>query len=285
MAKRDRHEQFQTRLDAAMKHKGLSKSAVARATGVDRSTIGQLFKADGPRMPNAQLAADIAETLGVSTDWLLGLSNRPERPADLLASAIALSPAERTLANAQILEWHREAAGSKIRHVPATLPEMLKTDEMIAWEYAALPDAVIADVQASARTQFSWLSTGEADYEMAVPLHELSACAEGSGYYGKLSATTRRRQLERIAQQADAMYPRLRLFAYDAQHMYSAPVTVFGNALAIIYVGQCYLSLRERSRVAALTQHFDDLLKRCAVEAKDMPGFIGDLLARMPATS
>ncbi|MEO1779918.1 MAG: helix-turn-helix transcriptional regulator, partial [Pseudomonadota bacterium] len=127
MVKRDRVDLFRSRLEGATTTIGMSKSALARATGVDRSTIGQLFKKDLTRLPNAQLAADIAETLGVSLDWLMGLSNRPERPAAILASAISVAQAERSSSGAQILDWHRESAGSKIRHVPATLPEMMKS--------------------------------------------------------------------------------------------------------------------------------------------------------------
>jgi hypothetical protein len=57
MAKRDRHSLFRLRLQKAMTTVGISKSQLARATNVDSSTIGQLFKSDLPRMPNAQLAA------------------------------------------------------------------------------------------------------------------------------------------------------------------------------------------------------------------------------------
>jgi transcriptional regulator with XRE-family HTH domain len=96
MAKRDRHNFFRLRLQEAMSAQSMTKSTLSRATGVDRSTIGQLLKNDVPRMPNAQLAADIAEALGISSDWLLGLTHRPEKPADILASSLSLSPAKRT---------------------------------------------------------------------------------------------------------------------------------------------------------------------------------------------
>ncbi len=43
-----------------MQRSQMSRSALARATAVDRSTIGQLLKDDLPRLPNAQLAADAA---------------------------------------------------------------------------------------------------------------------------------------------------------------------------------------------------------------------------------
>ena len=109
---------------------------LARSVGVDRSTIGQLLNDSLPRMPNGQLVADLASCLNVSTDWLLGLTNRPEMPGDIIAAAMALSPAERSAADEQLLDWHNESAGYKVRHVPATLPDILKTDETLHWEYS-----------------------------------------------------------------------------------------------------------------------------------------------------
>ena len=126
--KRDRADLFRNRLTQAMHAKNMSKSALSRETHVDRSTIGQLLRDDQPRLPNAQLTADVATALGVSTDWLLGLTNRPETPGDIVAAAMSLSPAERTSADKQLLAWHIEAAGFKVRHVPATLPDILKTE-------------------------------------------------------------------------------------------------------------------------------------------------------------
>lgn len=274
MAKRDRVDLFRIRLLDATSRAGLSKSELARAAGVDRSTIGQLFKRDIPRLPNAQLAADIAAELGVSLDWLMGLSNRPEQPAAILAAEISLAAAERAATGDQILDWHRESAGSKIRHVPATLPEMLKTEAMIAWEYSTLAPDVIDHVKTQAKGQLDWLMSGAADYEIAIPLHEVMSLAQGSGYYHGLDADIRSVQLQVISQQAAKLYPRLRLFLYDAHALYSAPLTIFSNDLAIIYIGQCYMALRERQRIMALTAHFDWLVKRCDVDARDVADFI-----------
>lgn len=274
MTKRDRVNLFRIRLADATTRAGLSKSALARAAGVDRSTIGQLFKPDMPRLPNAQLAADIAAELGVSLDWLMGLSNRPERPAAILATAISLASAERASTGDQVLDWHRESAGSKIRHVPATLPEMLKTEAMIAWEYSTLAPDVIDQVKTQAKAQLEWLMSGEADYEIAIPLHEVMSLAEGRGYYQGLETDVRSTQLNVLSEQATSLYPRLRLYLFDAHALYSAPLTVFSNDLAILYIGQCYMAIRERKRVMALKEHFDWLIRQCAVDAKDVGAFL-----------
>ena len=80
-------------------------------------------------------SAPVPARLGVSSDWLLGLSDRPESAADLLSNALDADPGAPRLVDDQLYGWHREAAGYKIRHVPAALPDMLKTRRMLEWEY------------------------------------------------------------------------------------------------------------------------------------------------------
>lgn len=278
MDKRDRSKVFRKRLLEAMFRKNVSRSALARETQVDRSTIGQLLKDDLPRLPNAQLAADAASVLGVSTDWLLGLTNRPETPGDIVAAAMALSPAERISADEQLLEWHQEAAGYKVRHVPATLPDILKTEQMLNWEYSSFRDRRLPEAIIAMQNQLEWLKSGVSDYEIALPVHEVEACATGSAYYAGLEQSVRFEQLNFIADLCDEMFPRLRLFLFDAHTVFSSPVTVFGPNLAVVYVGQCYLAFRESQRVRSLTDHFDWLVREAIVDARGIPDHIRHLM-------
>lgn len=277
MDRRDRASLFRERLLAAMDHSTMSRSALARATRVDRSTIGQLLKEDLARLPNAQLAADAAMALGVSTDWLLGLTDRPERPGDIVAASLALSPAERSAADAQILGWHKEAAGYKLRHVPATLPDMLKTEAMLKWEYASAFENTSQLAIEAMQELFAWLRSGQSDYEIAMPMHELNALASGSAYYAGLAREVRLEQLSSISRLCEDLYPRLRLFLFDAHHIFSAPVTIFGPKLAVVYIGEFYIAFRESARVASLTSHFDRLIRQASVDPRDVPGYIDAL--------
>ena len=135
MDKRDRADVFRARLQEQMEVAGINRSALARFAKVDRSTIAHLLSEKSPRLPNAHLAAACAQALNVSSDWLLGLADRRERPGDVIASLVSAPYAERTSADAQLLAWHEEAAGYKVRHVPATLPDLLKTEDVLRWEY------------------------------------------------------------------------------------------------------------------------------------------------------
>jgi transcriptional regulator with XRE-family HTH domain len=275
--KRSRAATFRERLADAMGRQGLNRSALARATGVDRSTISQLLSGEEPRLPNALLAADCGQALGVSVDWLLGLTERPERPGDLIAAAVTVARAERTYADEQLLAWMKEAEGYKIRTVPATLPDMLKTEAVLRWEYEAFlgrtPDQAIG----AERDRVTFLRAASSDYEIAVARHELEAFAAGEGYYRGLPRGTRIEALARLETECDALYPSLRLFLYDARRVFSAPITVFGPLVAVVYVGRFHLAFRESNRVKSLAQHFDWLVREAAVDARDAPAFVRGL--------
>lgn len=275
--KRDRAELFRDRLAQAMATRNTSQSALARAVGVDRSTISQLLEPGSARLPNAQIAAECASALGVTCDWLLGLSERPEPLNELLEQAVSLTDAPRALIDETIFGWHREAAGYKIRHVPATLPDMLKTRAMMEWEYAAqLGETSDAAISAS-EARLARMREARSDYEIALPVHEMEAFARAEGYYAGLPREIRKEQLDRILVLLDQLYPSLRLYLFDARWVYSAPITVFGPLLGVVYVGRHYLAFRDPDRVAALSAQFDGLIRDATVGAREAPDIIRKL--------
>ncbi|RLJ60522.1 plasmid maintenance system antidote protein VapI [Litoreibacter meonggei] len=271
MDKRDRAELFRARVASAMDTSHITQSALARAIGVDRSTVSQLLKAETARLPNAQVVGECARVLGVSADWLLGLTDRPELAADLMASALTFTEAPRALVDEQIFNWHREAEGYKIRHVPAGLPDMLKTRELLEWEYSPHLGRTTEQAIGASEDRLEWMRSAGSDYEIAVPLHELHAMAKGHGYYEGLPSQIRHAQLTRLLELHDQLYPTLRLHAFDARKLYSAPVTIFGPKLAVIYLGRNYLAFRDRERVQAITLHFDGLVREAELSSRDMP--------------
>ncbi len=275
--KRDRSSLFRNRLAQAMAERAVNQSALARLAGVDRSTVSQLLAGDVGRLPNAQLVAECAAALGVSADWLLGLSERPERLAELLATSLTITEAPRALIDEQIFGWHQEAAGYKIRHVPATLPDMLKTREMLEWEYTPQLGRSAEQAIGASEDRLAWMRTARSDYEIAVPRHELDALAKGQGYYAGLPASIRRAQMQRLIALTTQLYPALRLYLFDARRVFSAPITVFGPLLAVLYLGRHYLAFRDSGRIASFTQHFDWLVREAEISARDMPKVLSEL--------
>jgi transcriptional regulator with XRE-family HTH domain len=279
--KRDRASLFRDRLAQAMAEKSSSQSALARNVGVDRSTISQLLKGDGARLPNAQVVAECAASLGVSADWLLGLSERPERLADLLATSLTMTEAPRALIDETIFDWHQEAAGYKVRHVPATLPDMLKTRAMLRWEYEPQLGRSSDQAIGASEDRLGWMRDARSDYEIALPLHEIEAFARAEGYYRGLPSDIRREQIGQLRDLYAQLYPTLRIYVFDARRVFSAPVTIFGPLLAVIYLGRHYIAFRDTARVSSFSAHFDWLVREAELGAREFPTLLDQLEAEI----
>ncbi|MEM1232499.1 MAG: helix-turn-helix transcriptional regulator [Pseudomonadota bacterium] len=275
--KRDRASVFRQRLSQAIAAADSNQSALARATGVDRSTISQLLRDAGPRLPNAQLVAECASALGVSADWLLGLSETPEQASDLVAAAFTVTEAPRALVDERIFAWHQEAEGYKVRHVPAGLPDMLKSTAMLRWEYEPSLGRTTDQAVGASQDRLHWMRNARSDYEIAMPVHDLKAFAHGEGYYREIPMSIRQQQLDRLATLHDQLYPRLRMHLFDARKIFSAPVTIFGPLVAVLYLGSNYLAFRDGERVSLMTQHFDRLVREAEIGSRNFPHFIKDL--------
>ncbi|WP_172293419.1 helix-turn-helix domain-containing protein [Pseudoruegeria sp. HB172150] len=275
--KRDRAYLFRRRLSQAMETGDVSQSGLARGIGVDRSTVSQLLSDGGARLPNAQVVGECASYLGVSADWLLGLSERPESAADLLANSLEVTEAPRALVDEQIFDWHREAAGYKIRHVPASLPDLLKTRAMLEWEYSPHLGRTTEQAIGASEDRLNFMLSAQSDYEIAFPIHEMESFLRAEGYYRDLPEDLRLAQTERILSLYRQLYPRLRIYLFDARRLFSSPVTIFGPLLAVIYVGRNYLAFRDSNRVQTILAHFDQLVREASVPDRAFPGYLEEM--------
>ena len=279
--KRIRAEQFRNRLRRALEESGSNQSALSRQIGVDRSTISQLLTGDGARLPNAHVVGACAAALGVSADWLLSLSDRPESAAELLASSMSMSKAPRALVDERIFDWHREAAGYKIRHVPAALPDMLKTRALLEWEYSPHLGKTADQAIGASEDRLSWMRRSQSDYEIAMPIYELDSFAHGTGYYHDLPRAKRVEQLENLERLCTQLYPRLRIYLFDAKRLYSSPMTIFGPLLCVFYAGSHYMAFRDSDRIETFTQHFDTLVREADLTARQLPDRLRALKAEI----
>lgn len=71
---------FQGRLKRAIKLRGYTQEKLAEKCGITEVTLSRYVR--GGREPRAGAIRKIAETLNVSTDWLLGLSDKMDRQTD-----------------------------------------------------------------------------------------------------------------------------------------------------------------------------------------------------------
>jgi transcriptional regulator with XRE-family HTH domain len=277
LTKLDRADRFRARLSQALAQSGLTQSALARAVGADRSTLSQALTGAGARLPGAHVVGACAEVLGVSADWLLGLSDRPENAADLLSASLTFSQAPRARVDERIFAWHQEAAGYKIRHVPAMLPDMLKTSDMLTWEYGPHLGRTTTQAINAARDQLNWIQSSRSDYEIAMPLFELDSFVKGTGYYSNLPEDVRHAQTDHLIALSSQLYPRLRIYLFDARRLYAAPLTIFGPLLAVLFTGGHYMAFRDRDRVDTFTTDFDHLIREAHVPAREFAAHVAAL--------
>ena len=273
MDKRDRAELFRERLADALHDRDMNRSDLARSAQLDRSTVSQLLSDETPRLPNGQALAAIAAALSVSSDWLLGLSTHRGAAAEILDQAVQVAETDRHPVDEHLLAWYRDAVGAKIRHVPANLPDVLKTEAVLAHEYAGetlrTADQAITDT----RDQRALLHRAESDMEICLSKEALEGFARGEGLWAELPEELRREQLEVMGRTLNDLYPSLRLHLFGTSDRYSSPFTVFGQKWAALYLGQRYLAFSNTRHVQLFSSHFDDLVRHALVRSHEAGEF------------
>ena len=270
---------FRERLNQLLERSGLSQSAYATRVQIDRSTLSQLLSERNERLPRADSLVAIAHTEGVSIDWLLGLSEQGSVAADFLRPSLEFERDASSPADQRLARWHDEAAGYPIRYVPATLPDLLKTDQVIEWEYresaAFTPEQSIV----TAHEKLSYLRRPDTLMEVCMSRQRIEGFARGEDLWRGLGVQARRAQLRHMIELAGELYPALRWFLYDLRQRFSVPAILFGPKRAVVYLGQNYLVFNSTEHVRAFTQHFDDLVKSAVVQPNEIDGFLRKQLA------
>ncbi|WFE88448.1 helix-turn-helix transcriptional regulator [Roseibium porphyridii] len=255
----------------------MNRSDLARGAKLDRSTVSQLLSEDAPRLPNGQALAAIATALSVSSDWLLGLSTHRGAAAEILDQAVQVAETERHPVDEHLLAWYRDAVGAKIRHVPANLPDVLKTEAVLAYEYAGETLRTADQAITGTKDQRALLGRAETDMEIALSKEALEGFASGEGLWSGLPPETRKEQLETMGRILNDLYPSLRLHLFGANDRFSAPFTVFGKKWAALYLGQRYLAFSNTRHVQLFSGHFDDLVRHALIRSHEAGQFVLDL--------
>ena len=73
----------------------------------------------------------------------------------------------------------------------------------------------------------------------------------------------------------------MRLYLFDAHRVFSAPITVFGPHLAVIYLGRSYLAFRDPAKVAEVSQQFDWLVREASFATRQASDHLRGLLAQI----
>ncbi len=279
MDRREIVEVFRERLGEVIDRSGLSRSAFAGEIGHDRSTLSQLLSPEHVRLPRAETIAAIAEHAQVSVDWLLGLSQDGQLGADMLPQALELEiePGGSSPADERLKRWHAEAAGYKIRYVPSSLPDLLKSEAVIRYEFQTQDSRLPKVRMEEAERRLAYSRRPETDMEVCSSAQSLEGFARGEGIWSGVSVEDRRDQIDRMIRTLDELYPTLRWFLFDGLKSYCAPMTIFGPLRAAVYIGDMYLVLNSTEHIRELTYHFDNLIRAAVVQPPDVVVRLADL--------
>ncbi len=267
---------FQERLRELLARRGENLSKFAQRCGVDRSALSQFLDARVVRLPRAETLFAIAVAEGVSIDWLLGLS-QSERAVGEVASAAGIEAATGQSGQTRLAEWHREASGYKIRYVPSTLPDLLRTKAVVQYEFRAKEPRLINAKTDQTQTQLDYTRMPETEMEVAMPYQRLYSFAAGTGIWAGLARGVRQAQIAHMADLLAELYPTFRLFLYDGLKSYSAPFTVFGPKRAAVFMGEVYLVLNSVDHIREMAAQFDQLIRVATVGPDRAAGFVRQL--------
>lgn len=275
MDKRDLSQLFRERLKLMLARSGQNQSAFAASVGIDRSALSQLLAGQSTRLPRAETLLNMAATYNVSLDWLLGIS-QDEGLASEIRESLEIEEGTGSFDRTLLAAWHAEAAGTKIRYVPAGIPDLLRTDAVI--DYEAGITRKNRDSQIDEKDyRIDYNRRPETDMEVCMPRHMLEIFAKGNGVWSGLDEAARRKQLAHMARLVDDLYPSFRLYLYDGRQRYSIPYTIFGQIRAAIYVGEMYLVLNAVTPVRTLTRHFDNLIRAAEINAHEAAAYCRQL--------
>jgi transcriptional regulator with XRE-family HTH domain len=270
IARRDETvELFRERLEEVIRNSGLRRSAFARRIGIDRSTLTQLLSPVNDRLPRAETIAAIAADQQVSVDWLLGLTQEGPLSADLMPQPFEIQVGGDMHQDEHLQRWHAEAAGYKIRYVPASLPDLLKSEPVIRYEYREQGEGVPKARLEEAGARLAYLRRPETDMEVCSTIQSVQDFARGHSQWSDLPKAERRRAMSVMIERLEELYPTLRWFLFDRRTRYSVPLTIFGPKRAAIYIGNMYFVLNSTEHIRALTRHFDDLIRVAVLQPRD----------------
>lgn len=274
MDKRDLADIFSQRLGLLFDRSRGSQAAFADSIGIDRSALSILLSSKTARLPRVETLLQIAERYAVTLDWLLGISEDQGTTGAMLSRS-AIETAEDDGASL-LMRWHAEAAGTKIRYVPARIPDLLRTTDVIAYEASASHQSAEAQEE-EAVFRLDYNRAPGTDMESCMPYQTLQQFAEGSGIWNGLPKKKRQLQLDHMAALIDELYPSFRLFLFDGRERFSIPYTIFGSTRVAVFAGQMYLVLNSVETIRTMQTHFEGLIRHTHIHAHQASEYVRSL--------
>ncbi len=274
-------DRFRERLGNMLDADPQTHSAFARSAGIDRSTLSQLLSPQNSRLPRAETLVALSRATGASIDWLLGLSNDGPARTDIVREELSFSSRELSPFDESLIEWYDESIGQKVRYVPATLPDLLKTEAVIRHEVTRFATVRPEHKIETAEAPLMMARAPGSDVECCSSIQMLEGFSRGHGVWATLDRQQRIEQLDHMIEVTEELYPTLRWFLYDARKRYAGAITIFGLTRAVLYLGQLHIVLTNEDHIIAFVEQFDDLVRASSVQPPDIPRLLRRLRAEI----
>jgi transcriptional regulator with XRE-family HTH domain len=268
---------FQDRLQQVIARSGLNRSAFSSSIAVDRSTLSQLLAPDNVRLPRADTIASIAEVHQVSIDWLLGLTQQGSLEANILPEEFQVDDYATSIFELN-LEWHRQASGYKVRYVPTTLPDLLKTEAVAEHEYNRYGSGKVDQSVRDNHLRLLQQRHPGSELETCMSIQSLETFARGQGVWQGMPVSDRKVQLERMIELNAELYPGFRWYLFDGKQTYSSSFTIFGPLRASLFLGQLYVMINGIEHIRKLIERFDDLIRIAIVHPHEIQKKLASLI-------
>jgi hypothetical protein len=184
-------------------------------------------------------------------------------------------------ADDHFVKWLEEAEGYRIRTVPVALPDFMKTETLLRFEYRAAFDKAAPSRLDAVRARLDYMRKPESDVEVCVALQALWSLAAGRDLWQGLARDTRAAQIEHMAALYAGAYPGLRLYFYDQRDIFSAPFTVFGPKRAVLFLGHSYLVLNGSDHIRMFARRFDEMIRLAVIQPHDVEATIRALIEKV----
>ncbi len=270
-------DQFTLRLRELVAAQDLTQGQFATQLGIDRSTLSQLLSPHSNRLPRAETLAAIAQTAGVSLDWLVGLSNDGQVRTEMMAEQMAIERDVLTHNDERLMSWLTEAIGSKVRYVPMTIPDLLKQDAVIRHELNKFATVRPEQQMETAAARLDLARHPGTDVEACSSVQSVEGFVRGEGIWASFDKRKRLAATDHMIELLDEIYPSFRWFLFDGRQRFAVPITIFGVRRAALYLGQMYLVVNSEDHVRTMIEHFDDLIRAATVQPVDVPKLLKKL--------
>ena len=270
-------DQFNTRFRHLVATQPLNQGQFAAQLGIDRSTLSQLLSPHSNRLPRAETLAAIAQTLGVSLDWLLGLSDDGQARTEMMVEQMSIERDALSPNDERLMGWLTEAIGSKVRYVPMTIPDLLKQDAVIRHELNKFATVRPEQQMETAAARLDLARRPGTDVEACSSVQSVEGFVRGEGIWATFDRRKRLAAVDHMIELLDEIYPNFRWFLFDGRQRYSTPITIFGVRRAALYLGQMFLVVNSEDHVRTMIEHFDDLIRAAIVQPVDVPRLLRKL--------